>query len=139
MIGVAIRNEKRAESSCLSPATTPAAIVRPEREKPGISARHCATPIASAPFQFNWSRTPTAFAGDLIAEIEHEAVGDEKERRDRRRAEGVAEPLFEGETDDDGRDRRENDGEGKCGGRRASARLDRLSSERPKASQSRQK
>ena len=53
MIGAPMRNEKRADSSCLSPATTPATIVEPEREIPGIKARIWAQPTASAPFQLS--------------------------------------------------------------------------------------
>ena len=53
MIGVAIRKENRADSSCLRPEITPATMVKPEREKPGISAKHWAKPTASAPFQLS--------------------------------------------------------------------------------------
>ena len=59
MIGAPIRNEKRAASACFSPATTPATIVTPERENPGIKAKHWATPTASAPFQLSWLSVPT--------------------------------------------------------------------------------
>ena len=37
MIGVASRKAKRAESSLLRPASSPAPMVAPEREKPGTS------------------------------------------------------------------------------------------------------
>ena len=59
MIGVPIRNEKRADSACLRPDTTPATMVEPEREMPGMRARHWAKPTASAPFQLSWSSFPT--------------------------------------------------------------------------------
>ena len=37
---------------------TPATIVAPEREMPGIKAKHWAKPTASAPFQFSWPSEP---------------------------------------------------------------------------------
>ena len=109
MIGVAIRKEKRAAASCLRPATTPAAMVRPEREKPGTSAKHCATPIASAPFQLSSSSTPLASPAIRSAKIEDEAVDDQHEGGERRRAEGVAEKLSETITDNHRRNGRQHD------------------------------
>ena len=54
MIGTSRKNEKRAAESRSRPRNRPAVIVIPERETPGISARLCAAPIASA------SRGPSA-------------------------------------------------------------------------------
>jgi hypothetical protein len=48
MIGVASRKAKRAASSLLSPASSPALMVAPEREKPGISPIACAVPTNPA-------------------------------------------------------------------------------------------
>ena len=81
----------------------------PEREMPGISAKHCATPTASAPFQLSWSSLPIELAADPVAEIEHEPVDDEKNRGDRRRCEGVADDLAEHRADQHRRDRRQDD------------------------------
>src|SRR5208337_2314133 len=46
--GVAIMNEKCAAPAWSSPRSRPPTIVTPDREIPGISARHCQQPIASA-------------------------------------------------------------------------------------------
>src|SRR6266849_6184994 len=46
--GVASRNAKRVASSRRSPRASPAEIVIPEREIPGISAIACAMPMTSA-------------------------------------------------------------------------------------------
>ncbi len=47
MIGAPRRKEKRAASARVSPRKSPAVIVAPERETPGISARACASPMIS--------------------------------------------------------------------------------------------
>ena len=48
VIGAEIMNENRAASARPSPTNLPPVIVEPEREIPGINAKHCATPTQSA-------------------------------------------------------------------------------------------
>ena len=139
MIGAPIRNEKRAASACLSPATTPATIVAPEREMPGISAKHWAKPTASAPFQLSCAERADRFLADPVAEIEDEAVDDQERRGDRRRGEGVAEQLAEQEADHDGRDGRQDDERRTSACPSARGRPDGLMTDAGKLSQSRQK
>ena len=50
MIGIDIKNEKRAAALRVRPNIKPAVIVIPERDVPGISANACAKPRKSAPF-----------------------------------------------------------------------------------------
>ena len=84
MIGVAIRNEKRAESSCFNPATVPATMVRPEREKPGISAKTLGDADRQRALPVELVEHADALARDLVAEVEHGAVGDQEEGGDLR-------------------------------------------------------
>ena len=51
MVGMESRKEKRAEASRLNPIISPAVMVMPEREVPGISASAWATPMNSTSFQ----------------------------------------------------------------------------------------
>lgn len=48
--GITIKNENCAKCSFLFPNIRPVAIVEPERERPGITAHACATPIIKASF-----------------------------------------------------------------------------------------
>ena len=50
MIGTARKNENSVAVSRASPKTMPPMIVAPERDVPGISAKHCAIPTMSASF-----------------------------------------------------------------------------------------
>ena len=50
MIGVAIKKENRAAASWPRPATSPITIVAPDREMPGMSAKHWAMPMPSGAF-----------------------------------------------------------------------------------------
>ena len=56
MIGVASRKAKRAESSLLRPASSPALMVAPEREKPGTSPIACEVPTSPALRQLSRAR-----------------------------------------------------------------------------------
>jgi len=64
MIGTDIRKEKRAAWGRVSPRARPAAIVEPEREIPGKSARACARPMIRESAGFSSSRASRApFSG----------------------------------------------------------------------------
>ena len=53
--GIASRNPNRADSGRSRPRTRPALMVAPDRDTPGISARHCATPTKRPSFQVSCS------------------------------------------------------------------------------------
>ena len=46
MVGIASQNENSAAERLSAPSSIAETIVAPERDTPGIIARHCATPIA---------------------------------------------------------------------------------------------
>jgi len=69
MIGVASRNEKRAESSCVSPAMVPATIVKPEREK-RVSRKTLCNADGERAFPIELLEEADAFARDHVAEVE---------------------------------------------------------------------
>src|ERR1700722_13694585 len=87
MIGAPIRNEKRAASACLSPATTPATIVAPHRATHGSDR----------------------FLADPVAEIEDETIDDQEHCGDRRRGERIAQYLAKESAGHDRRDGRQDD------------------------------
>jgi len=60
MIGVAIRKREPRRRLMAEAGDDAGAMVKPEREKPGIRAKHCATPTANAPFQLSSSSEAAA-------------------------------------------------------------------------------
>ena len=139
MIGAPIRNEKRAASACLSPATTPATIVEPEREIPGIRAKHLGEADRQRALPVELIERPDRFFADPVAEIEDEAVDDQEDCGDRRRGESVAEELAEQGADDDRRDGRQHDEEERPSCPSARGLPTRRQGRAQKFSQSRQK
>ena len=73
-----------------------------------MSAKHWATPTASAPFQFSWLERSHRFLANPVAEIEDETIDDQERRGDRRRGERIAQELAKHGADQDRRNGRED-------------------------------
>ena len=58
MVGMESRKEKRAAVVRFMPSASPAVMVMPERDVPGISAMACASPMRMASFQPIVARAP---------------------------------------------------------------------------------
>ena len=84
MIGTARKNENSVATWRESPKTIPPMIVAPEREVPGMSEKHCASPTLSASFQSMSSTrvtrgAPVALVPALDRE-DRERAHDERDR-----------------------------------------------------------
>ncbi len=54
IMGADKRKEKRAAASLSSPSASPAVMVEPERDTPGMTAKACARPMQRASRAFIW-------------------------------------------------------------------------------------
>ncbi len=107
MIGVAIRNEKRAASSWRSPIQSPATIVDPDREMPGISAADWLTPTMIACPKAKIAGDPVSRLPPLaFSDKQNHAVDRQERRGDERRAKELLQIILQRQADESGRNRR---------------------------------
>ena len=115
MIGVAMRNEKRAADSRSSPANSPAEIEIPDRLIPGTRASAWATPIANALRERQVDREQPA---RTLRSASHRmrAADDEHQSHEPDLPEPLLDDVVEQEADDQRRDRRDGDRATPAGG-----------------------